>query len=446
MPTKSMQNFTDYNLQNRGSIHPHLKSDPNMELIKNISVKTLIPFVLAFVAILTFHFSVDLTTDDYKYFRIYAFGYYEQGDVLSFMRWRYATWTSRVLIEFFTFWFVQYPTWVFSIVNSLIILAIVAMTYKLFSKKTGFIYATVAILLSFMYRITDQGSAGYLVTMIGYLWVMVAFLPTLFPFKQSFGNGVSYQWHTYVVCALCALLCCNCEQICVTAIMMWGMFILYTYFQTKRIDPLYCTLLLIALGHLVTIMTCPGNAERTVVEISRMPVFEQYTFLRKVVLCVAAPVAKYMLVSKQSIIVWAFSVIVPLTLFLKNKKISIPLFVSLIPLGLLCFTLVKQYPIFDNYQEATARQLALICATSIAFYGSILFSLFYIGKDNESVIAKYGPLYIFFVGFISRACIGITVSFMESARTFFMLEYAMIAISILFVSKHISDWRSNSRA
>jgi hypothetical protein len=45
-----------------------------MSLIKNISYKTLIPFVLAFIAILRFHLSIDLTTDDYKYFRIFAFG------------------------------------------------------------------------------------------------------------------------------------------------------------------------------------------------------------------------------------------------------------------------------------------------------------------------------------------------------------------------------------
>ena len=131
-----------------------------MKLTESISNKTLIPFVLALIAILTFHFFIDLTTDDYKYFRIYAFGYYEQGDVMSFLQWRYATWTSRVLIEFITFWFVQFPTWIFAIVDSIIVLAIVVMTYLLFSRKRGLVYASAAILLTFMYRITDQGSAG----------------------------------------------------------------------------------------------------------------------------------------------------------------------------------------------------------------------------------------------------------------------------------------------
>jgi len=176
-----------------------------MELIKNISLKTLIPFVVAFIAILTFHFSIDVTTDDYKYFRIFAFGYYEQGDVLSFLQWRYMTWTSRLLIEFFTFWFVQFPTWVFAVVDSLIVFAIVVMTYLLFSKKKGVIYATVAILLTFMYKITDQGSAGYLVTMIVYLWPLVAFLPTLFPFKKSL-EGETRSWQMCAVNSLCIVL------------------------------------------------------------------------------------------------------------------------------------------------------------------------------------------------------------------------------------------------
>lgn len=416
-----------------------------MSLIKNIPYKTLIPFVLAFIAILTFNFSIDLTTDDYKYFRIYAFGYYEQGDVLSFLQWRYATWTSRLLIEFCTFWFVQFPLWVFSIVNSIIVLAIVAMTYLLFSKKQGIIYATVAILLTFMYRITDQGSAGYLVTMIVYLWPLVAFLPTLFPFKKSLENEEEPKWATYAICAVCAFFCCNCEQICVAAIMTWGMFVLYTYFQSKRINKLYCLLLLIALAHLVFITTCPGNAARTQCEISRIPGFENYSLIRKIALCIASPMIKYMVVTWQSLIVWAFSVILPLTVFLKNKKAYIPLLVSLIPFGLLLYSFFKFDPVFTILHETTAGQLAYICAISVAFYGSIFFTLFYIGKDEESVVAKYGPLFIFFVGLTTRACLGVTVSFIETARTFFLLEYSMIAISILFMTRHISNWTGRSK-
>lgn len=416
-----------------------------MSLIKNIPYKTLIPFVLAFIAILTFNFSIDLTTDDYKYFRIYAFGYYEQGDVLSFLQWRYATWTSRLLIEFCTFWFVQFPLWVFSIVNSLIMLAIVVMTYLLFSKKQGIIYATVAILLTFMYRITDQGSAGYLVTMIVYLWPLVAFLPTLFPFKKSLENEEAPKWQTYAISAACAFFCCNCEQICVAAIMTWGMFVLYTYFQSKRINKLYCLLLLIALAHLVFITTCPGNAARTQCEISRIPGFENYSLIRKIALCIASPMIKYMVVTWQSLIVWAFSVILPLTVFLKNKKAYIPLLVSLIPFGLLLYSFFKFDPVFTILHETTAGQLAYICAISVAFYGSIFFTLFYIGKDEESVVAKYGPLFIFFVGLTTRACLGVTVSFIETARTFFLLEYSMIAISILFMTRHISNWASRSK-
>lgn len=416
-----------------------------MELIKKETCLVLIPFVLAFIAILTFHFSIDLTTDDYKYFRIYAFGYYEQGDVLSFLQWRYATWTSRVLIEFCTFWFVQFPLWVFAIVDSIIVFAIVVMTYLLFSKKKGIIYATVAILLTFMYRITDQGSAGYLVTMIVYLWPLVAFLPTLFPFKKSLENEKEPQWTTYAVCACCALFCCNCEQICVAAIMTWGMIILYTYFQSKSINKLYCMLLLIAFAHLVFITTCPGNAARTASEITRLPSFENFSFIRKIGLCIGSPIVKYMVVTWQSLIVWAFSVILPLTVFLKNNKAYIPLLVSLIPFGLLLFSFFKFDPVFTILHETTAGQLAYICTISVAFYGSIFFSLFYIGKDEESIIAKYAPLFIFFVGFTTRACLGITISFLEMARTFFLLEYAMIAISIMFMTRHISNWTGKSK-
>jgi hypothetical protein len=152
-----------------------------------------------------------------------------------------------------------------------------------------------------------------------------------------------------------------------------------------------------------------------------------------------------MVVTWQSLIVWAFSVILPLTVFLKNKKAYIPLLVSLIPFGLLLFSFFKFDPVFTILHETTAGQLAYICTISVAFYGSIFFSLFYIGKDEESIIAKYGPLFIFFVGFTTRACLGITISFLEMARTFFLLEYAMIAISIMFMTRHISNWTGKSK-
>ena len=422
-----------------------------MKLTDSISNKNLIPFVFAFIAILTFHFFIDLTTDDYKYFRIYAFGYYEQGDVISFLQWRYATWTSRVLIEFFTFWFVQLPTWIFAIADSLIVLAIVVMTYLLFSRKRGIIYATAAILLTFMYRITDQGSAGYLVTMIVYLWPLAAFLPTLFPFKKSLENKESPKWTTYAICACCALFCCNCEQICVAAIMTWGAFTLYTYLQTKQINKLYCLLLLIALANLVFIATCPGNSERAMSEMARLQITEPFSPIKKLALCIASPIAKYMVLRWHSLIVWAFSAILPFTIYIRDKKKDIPLYISMIPLyismiplAMLCSTFVIQRPVFTMLQQASAIQLSLICVLSIAFYGSILFSLLYIGKDKKSFIKKYGPTFIFVVGLFSRACLGVTVSFQDTSRTFFLLEYSMIAISILYLSDHIAKWKDKS--
>lgn len=416
-----------------------------MELIKKISNKTLIPFVVAFIAILVFHFSVDLTTDDYKYFRIYAFGYYEESDVLSFLEWRYATWTSRVLIEFFTFWFVQLPTWVFAVVDSIIILLIVAMTYLLFSKKKGMIYASAAIVLTFMYRIIDQRSAGYLVTMIVYLWPLAAFIPTLFPFKKSLEHETNYSIKQYVMYTLCALFCCNCEQVCVAAILTWGGFIFYSYIQNKKVNKLYCLLLAIAFAHLAYTLTCPGNAERTLVEMEREPMYEYFGIFKKTGLCIASPISKYLVLTKQSLIVWAFSTILPFTLFMKNRRKDIPQLISMIPFGILCCTLVYQHPAPVSLGQVGNLPLCVVCALSVLFYGSIIFTLYQISKGNESIIAKFGLLYIFLVGLISRACLGFTISFQDTSRTYFLLEYAMIAVSILLVSKFISNWKESGK-
>lgn len=416
-----------------------------MDLIKNISFKTLIPFVLAFIAILAFHFSNDLTTGDYKNFYFCAYGYYEGGDVFSYLQWRYATWTSRLLIEFFIFWFVQFPTWVFSIVNSSIILAIIAMTYMLFSRKKGFLYATIAIVLSFFYRISDQGSAGYLITMIVYLWPLSAFIATLFPFKKSLEDGDEPKWPAYALSSACALFCCNNEQVCVTSIMSWGMIVIYSYLQNKRINKLYCILLGIAFAHILFILTCPGNSSRTLAEMSHIPTFEHYSFARKIALCIGSPVVKYMIFLWQSFIVWAFSIILPITLFIKNKKAFAPLLVSLIPFLLLLSAQVNFNPVFSVIHEASSSDLKFICITSIAFYASIFFTLYYIGKDEDSIISKYGPFFIFFVGFTTRACLGVTTSFLEMERTFFILEYSMIVVSILFTTKLISQLISKAK-
>lgn len=228
--------------------------------------------------------------------------------------------------------------------------------------------------------------------------------------------------------------------------MLWGMFVVYNYIQTKSIDKLYCLLLFMALAHLAFIFTCPGNAARSQTEMSGFPLFAQYSFIRKVAFCVASPVVKYMLITHQSLIVWAFSIILPFTMYLKCKKTNIPFAISMVPLVLLCSVVIKQQPVFTILHETTAKQLLQICATSAAFYGSILFSLYYICKDEETILAKYGPLYIFFVGLTTRACLGVTMSFVELARTYFLLEYAMIAISIIYMTKHISEWKNKSEA
>lgn len=413
-----------------------------MELIGKNTLKVLVPFIVCFAFIIEFHNSVDLATDDYQWFYIFAKGYYEGDDVLSFLDWRYQSWTSRIFIEFFTFYFVQFPISTFIIVNSLILTAIVGMTYMLFSKNKGVIFAILAIIITFLYKITDQGSAGYLVTMIVYMWPLATFLPTLFPLKRNIEAGeCEYGWKTYSGCALCALFCCNFEQIALAAFLIYGMFVVYTFWQNKKIDKLYYMLLLIAVAHLLFSFTCPGNVSRTAEEILRMPEFEQFSILKKIALCIGTPICKYMMTRSQSYTVWCFTIMLPLLTLIKQKKLSVHIIIASIPLILLGTTFVKEIEAFDLYISKSATDLAVMCVASALFYIAVFYTLIHLCKDKTTMIGKYGPAYILFTGLATRICLGMTTSYIETARTFFLIEYAMIAICILFLSSELGKWK-----
>lgn len=421
-----------------------------MELSKQ-NVNNNLPFLLAFFILAVFHCIVDVTTDDYSVFKSFATETFND-DMLSFLEYRYYTWTSRLLIEPLTLIFVQLPTWFFCVVNTFVLSAILVMTYKLFSKKRDWRYALAAVLLASTYKLTDQKTAGYLVTFIVYMWPLMFFLITLFPFKNNYQNGsVQHRWYKYPLLGACAFFCCNCEQVCVTAFLSYALFIAYTYKETKKIDKLYCTLLLIAIAHMVFFMTCPGNATRTASEIATIrPEYATLGMDKKLLLCVASPMMKYFY-NRFSFLSIVFGIILPYFVyrkqggkFDKNTKIALlPLLITVVSSAL--YPVTKQIMSWTSFRNGDMDTLIVLSIVSIIFFGAIIYSLYFICKDDDGLVGKYGIICVFIIGIASRACLGLTPSYTEPARTFFILEYAMLASCIWIASRHLNFEKNDSK-
>lgn len=420
-----------------------------MEL-SNRNTNNYIPFLFAFLALVVFHSIVDVTTDDYDMFRSLAESNY---DMVYYLQNRYLTWTSRLLIEPLILIFVQLPTWIFCVINTFVLLAILVITYKLFSKKRNWQYALAAVLFAFTFKLTDQKSAGYLVTFIVYMWPLMTFLITLLPFKHNVQNStIQHNWHEYILCFVCAFFCCNCEQICVTAFLSYSLFIAYSYIETKKVDKLYCILLLVAIAHILFFTTCPGNTARTVAEINTIrPEYATLGIDKKLLLCVASPMMKYFY-NRFSLLTIVFCILLPYVVYKKqgnkydkNAKIaSLPLFIMSV--SSLLYPVTKQIMSWTSFRNGDMTTLIPLGIVSILFFGAIIQSLYFICKDDADLIGKYGIVCIFIIGIASRACLGVTPSYTEPARTFFILEYSMLASCIWITSRYLKIEKNDSKS
>lgn len=238
-----------------------------------------------FAVVLLLHFSFTLQTND----DIWFLNAIHETPIFPLLQRRYETWTSRIILEFFSFNLVKHLT-LWRILDSLMMLLTVWSLHQLVSDDASDCRMILCCFLAFfLIPFSLYSSAGWVVTSLVYVWPTACLLFSLVPVKKIL-QGKRVSCVQYVTAFAALIFALNMEQ---SMIILFGLDILmlgYTFWwlpsqENKTVLEGRCFFILRAVIEIVSVIftfTCPGNFARKAKEVvSWFPDFDQLSLVRK---------------------------------------------------------------------------------------------------------------------------------------------------------------------
>ena len=214
--------------------------------------------------------------DDYDFAKMFL--QYNFGD---FMVHRYNTWSSRVFIEPFVYFFSLKPIWIWAVFCSFCLCGIMFTFDYLLDNKKAMISCLSGLLILSVPNVFFN-NAGWKTTTLFYwfpFFLLLVAMGSVYDYykqnKISMLKSVSYM--------LATLIAANNEQCC---IILGGLLVVapgYFYYERKGIYPLLCGQLACLVINVALFFFCPGNFKRYDSEInSWLPEYPSWNIFEKV--------------------------------------------------------------------------------------------------------------------------------------------------------------------
>lgn len=389
------------------------------------------PFVILTFSLLFFHACIQVGHGDDTFFQSVL----NENNIFEWLVCRYNDWSSRLIIEFFlTIISGHHIIW--RLLNVTVMLIGAFSIAKIFSNKKSstmnwLICAFILCLPHHLYH-----SAGWIATTLNYSWVVFLGLFAMIPIKKVTVNE-KIAWYEYIL-YLCAMIyATNQEQMCLILFIVYFSFMCYRFYSTKKLNWFLLTGFLINLSSLIFILTCPGNANRKILETQNwFPDFVNMSLFRKIEMGYSSTLFEFIM--KPNFIFFIFTVLLFVCVALKQKKI-IYHFVALIPLscGLIFSYLDKYFSVsviknsLTQYGTGLTFQpitwvpdivISLVCIC-------ILISLFKIFESRNMFVLT---TFIISLGFISRMVMSFSPTIWASlTRTYTFMYLSIIICSFI---------------
>lgn len=204
--------------------------------------------------------------------------------LFDFLKERYATWTSRLLIETVLFLLFRTNLIFWKFFDSLILTGIIYYIIKLSIPEQNKNLAFTAILYFLLVPLKMFNSAGWVTTTLTYTWPFLTFMPFLLISKALIERR-KVNCALKVISILLLFFAVNKEEILALCIGC-SIFLFIVYSHKGKIEKkdvvFFTAALLISLFSLIFIITCPGNKERTIVSIREyFPNWKNISFVQK---------------------------------------------------------------------------------------------------------------------------------------------------------------------
>lgn len=380
-----------------------------------------IPFLIFLIILLCYHWKLAVVTADYPTFQTIV----SKHPLLSltkngFLSYRYATWSSRSLIEFNVGVLVSVPTEIWRILDSVIFAAIAVLLSKLLANnnESPFFYNCLACLFVGLFILTFSKileSAGWLATTTNYIWPICFILIHFYLLKEFIfkNKDISKFKRTiiYLILIITLLEAISSEQLLVMVGGAYLFTIVYCLYKKIEIPKLIYLFIIIILFNFIYDFCCPGNINRVkVVTKLGFPDYANFNIINKLDVGINYFLS-WILMAKDLFSVIFLALLGFYTYLISNKKkITI---ITLIPcLAVLFFASLRfaNFTTVYSYFDLTNLKHGLLslgfirmlsCGVMYLIITLIpLYSIYLIYKDNKKL--GYFIFVLLIIGF--RIC------------------------------------------
>ncbi len=410
-------------------------------------------YLIAYLVIVTvFHIFIrEYDSDTVAYYSRASWGEatFGPGALFRLLKYRYESWTSRVVLEA--------PLFVLThgmhqIVWSVINIAMHGILYAALNALTDRKHGKQLFILLLLYPIYEMGTAGWITCYIIYWWTLALAAVSLLSLKAMYEDRkVSVIW--MMICILCEFYATSLEQF---AGLYLGVLVLFTFLMITdhKFTPLRIVFTVlqyaVCIGNIVFALTGPGN--RTKEGFSAFYWFPDYsslTIVDKIVLAVNTTMS---FLTEKCILWFVLCTLIFVLVYQRYQNDNVKALVASFPVMI---TLIRTFMttagrayfpdymyVFDIYSDA-ARVDATNYNSLSGYFPFILYmtvvttlicSLIWIcvpdNTENGNVRSTremWVILYILMLGFAVRGVMGFSPTIYASTqRTFMVTEFVWI--------------------
>lgn len=433
-----------------------MKSNNNLVAMNNLKVWSKnVPYIIYTFWVLLYHKYMNLSMGDDSYFSTIL----NESNLFDWLTNTYNNMNARIGINLMLA-LITRNTFIFLILDVIINVSIMYIIVKLIKLKS---LASRILLLSLllMFNIHDMSSAGWMATMVNYMWVLFSILIMATLLKKYYFEG----YCSYLLPSAILVICfAGFQEQANIILLTMILFFIYAFYQRfKTIDNNALIFLSLVIVILLVLLFSPGNANKAFVGMNMnnewsSPLYMENHFFDKVwlgiirfnALFLAAPQianhSNFMSVPDHHM-TYAFALLLLTHYFcLSGEKVKqLDAILAATPiLVLLCYLLSSYFPFF-TYVFSQPGMPFLIDYTDWSFYSPVIFSILFVVSYVTYIYRNFDRrnFVISFVlllsGLATQVMMGLSPTiYLSGARTSIFMYFSLLFLA-LFLYKDIES-------
>lgn len=368
----------------------------------------------------------------------------EYCPLLTWLEYRWDTWTSRVLLDGVSVLMIAWNIWIFRIINWCMWMLLIYSIAELLQIQKNKQLSYILILAFLIYPFKVIGSVGWCNVGVIYVWTSALGCYAITSYTKLHRDAEKYnkKMKLFFAVSMCiaAVFAGNQEMVCAILCAVFGMLWLLTWKKADRFYRIVVSMqFLLVVGKLLVILTCKGNYIRKMQEAERwMPEYVDFTFLDKLSIGITDTING--LFVRESFLCLLFAIAVCMAVFARTRLLSFRC-VALVPVLFMMGTrfapnlVQNEFTYLENFWKymPTLRQndfsnmdqeTVIGLLMWLAVFACLILSV-YITCENFQEMAFYSI--VLGSGLATRVVVGFSPSvYVSGSRTFYFLDVLII--------------------